>query len=125
MMPALMFVMNAVSVLIIWAGAHLIDRQELMIGDMLAYLQYAMHVIMSFLFITMMFIMIPRAAVSAQRIGGVLKVESSVRDTDDPKTPALRRGIVEFRNVSFAYPMLRKRPLTAYPLQRSRVRPQQ
>ena len=104
MMPALMFVMNAVSVLIIWAGAHLIDRQELMIGDMLAYLQYAMHVIMSFLFITMMFIMIPRAAVSAQRIGGVLKVESSVRDTDDPKTPALRRGIVEFRNVSFAYP---------------------
>ena len=57
MMPALMFVMNGVSILIIWAGAHLVDSQSLMIGDMLAYLQYAMHVIMSFLYITMMFIM--------------------------------------------------------------------
>ena len=80
MMPALMFVMNAVSVLIIWAGAHLIEAQNLMIGDMLAYLQYAMHVIMSFLYITMMFIMIPRAFVSGQRIGAVLDEKASIED---------------------------------------------
>ncbi|MBR1993119.1 MAG: ABC transporter ATP-binding protein, partial [Firmicutes bacterium] len=77
MMPLLMFVMNGVGILIVWAGAHLIEAEKLMVGDMLAYLQYAMHVIMSFLFVTMMFIMIPRAAVSAQRIGAVLDVEST------------------------------------------------
>lgn len=104
MMPALMFVMNAVSILIIWAGAHLIEAQRLMIGDMLAYLQYAMHVIMSFLFITMMFIMIPRAAVSAQRIGQVLEMKPTVLDPDDPQTLASPQGLVVFRNVSFAYP---------------------
>ncbi len=104
MMPSLMFVMNAVSILIIWAGAHLVEAQELMIGDMLAYLQYAMHVIMSFLFITMMFIMIPRAAVSAQRIGEVLKVEPAIEDPDDPVVLDSCKGLVTFSNVSFAYP---------------------
>ena len=57
MMPLLMFVMNGVGILIVWAGAHLIEADKLMVGDMLAYLQYAMHVIMSFLFVTMIFIM--------------------------------------------------------------------
>lgn len=104
MMPSLMFVMNAVSILIIWAGAHLVEAQELMIGDMLAYLQYAMHVIMSFLYITMMFIMIPRAAVSAQRIGKVLDVEPSIEDPQEPEHLNNVKGSVEFRNVSFAYP---------------------
>ena len=104
MMPSLMFVMNGVSILIIWAGAHLIEDGSLMIGDMLAYLQYAMHVIMSFLFITMMFIMIPRAFVSAQRIGAVLDVEPSVNDKEQTVVPADAKGRVEFRNVSFAYP---------------------
>lgn len=104
MMPALMFVMNAVSILIIWAGAHLVEAQDLMIGDMLAYLQYAMHVIMSFLYITMMFIMIPRAAVSAQRIGKVLDVDPAIKDSSDPKKIEKPAGKVEFRNVSFAYP---------------------
>lgn len=104
MMPALMFVMNAVSVLIIWAGSHLVEAQSLMIGDMLAYLQYAMHVIMSFLYITMMFIMIPRAAVSAQRIGQVLDVEPSVRDSAEPVKLEGCRGRVEFKAVSFSYP---------------------
>ena len=75
-----------------------------MIGDMLAYLQYAMHVIMSFLFITMMFIMIPRAFVSAQRIGAVLDVEPTVRDRKQTVTLADAKGRVEFRDVSFAYP---------------------
>lgn len=104
MMPSLMFVMNGVSILIVWAGAHLIDEGNLMIGDMLAYLQYAMHVIMSFLFITMMFIMIPRAFVSAQRIGAVLDVEPSVNDKAETVSCSDAKGIVEFRNVSFAYP---------------------
>lgn len=104
MMPLLMFVMNAVGILIVWAGAHLIEADKLMIGDMLAYLQYAMHVIMSFLFVTMMFIMIPRAAVSAQRIGAVLDVEPSIEDPEKPETLSEAKGLVEFRNVSFAYP---------------------
>lgn len=104
MMPLLMFVMNAVGILIVWAGAHLIEADKLMIGDMLAYLQYAMHVIMSFLFVTMMFIMIPRAAVSAQRIGAVLDVEPSIEDPENPETLREAKGLVEFRNVSFAYP---------------------
>lgn len=104
MMPALMFVMNAVSVLIIWAGAHLIEAQNLMIGDMLAYLQYAMHVIMSFLYITMMFIMIPRAFVSGQRIGAVLDEKASIEDSSQPRHINSPEGLVEFRNVSFAYP---------------------
>ena len=104
MMPALMFVMNAVCILIIWAGAHLIDTQQLLIGDMLAYLQYAMHVIMSFLYITMMFIMIPRAAVSAQRIGSVLDVEPVIEDPQEPVKNDRARGLIQFRNVSFAYP---------------------
>ncbi|NLD19436.1 MAG: ABC transporter ATP-binding protein [Clostridiales bacterium] len=103
MMPALMFVMNAVSILILWAGAHLIEAQNLMIGDMLAYLQYAMHVIMSFLYITMMFIMIPRAAVSAQRIGKVLDIESTIIDKADPTQLKDPKGLVQFNNVCFAY----------------------
>lgn len=106
MMPLLMFVMNGVGILIVWAGAHLIEAEKLMVGDMLAYLQYAMHVIMSFLFVTMIFIMIPRAAVSAQRIGAVLDVEPTITDPAKPAAfgEAEARGLVEFKNVSFAYP---------------------
>jgi len=120
MMPLLMFVMNGVGILIVWAGAHLIEADKLMVGDMLAYLQYAMHVIMSFLFVTMIFIMIPRAAVSAQRIGAVLDVEPTITDPKEPaafgkaenangtqceeKACGMPRGLVEFKNVSFAYP---------------------
>lgn len=120
MMPLLMFVMNGVGILIVWAGAHLIEADKLMVGDMLAYLQYAMHVIMSFLFVTMIFIMIPRSAVSAQRIGAVLDVEPTITDPAEPaafgeaenakgtqceeKACGMPRGLVEFKNVSFAYP---------------------
>lgn len=111
MMPLLMFVMNAVGILIIWVGAHLIEADKLMIGDMLAYLQYAMHVIMSFLFVTMMFIMVPRAAVSARRIGSVLDVEPSITDPKEPKRPGEPEGRVEFVNVSFAYPDAQEKTL--------------
>lgn len=111
MMPSLMFVMNAVGILIIWAGAHLIEADNLMIGDMLAYLQYAMHVIMSFLFVTMMFIMVPRAAVSARRIGSVLAVEPSITDPKEPEELKTPKGRVDFVNVSFAYPDAQEKTL--------------
>ena len=111
MMPMLMFVMNGVSILIVWAGAHLVNEGSLMIGDMLAYLQYAMHVIMSLLFITMMFIMIPRAIVSAKRIGEVLDVEPSIEDPEMPETVEDHRGVVEFDHVSFSYPDAEKEVL--------------
>ena len=111
MMPMLMFVMNGVSILIVWAGAHLVNEGSLMIGDILAYLQYAMHVIMSFLFITMMFIMIPRAIVSAKRIGEVLDVEPSIEDPEMPETVEDHRGVVEFDHVSFSYPDAEKEVL--------------
>ena len=105
MMPTMTFIMSGVGLLIIWAGAHLIEADKLMIGDMLAYLQYAMHVIMSFMFVTMIFIMLPRAAVSMKRIGQVLTTEVSI--SDPPAGKALHCGPeypVEFRNVSFNYP---------------------
>ncbi|MBQ6371209.1 MAG: ABC transporter ATP-binding protein [Firmicutes bacterium] len=124
LMPSLMFVMNAISVLIVWAGAHLIEADKLLIGDMLAYLQYAMHVIMSFLFVTAMFILLPRAIVSAQRISEVLGTELSIRDPDQPLQlpeteesseqagPANARGLVEFRHAGFAYPDAENNALT-------------
>ena len=104
MMPSLTFIMSAVGVLIVWVGAHMVENNTLLIGDMLAYLQYAMHVIMSFLFITMIFIMIPRAAVSAGRIGAVLEVQPSVVTPETPERPEESRGVLEFNNVSFRYP---------------------
>ena len=124
LMPSLMFVMNAISVLIVWAGAHLIEADKLLIGDMLAYLQYAMHVIMSFLFVTAMFILLPRAIVSAQRISEVLGTELSIRDPDQPLQlpeteesseqagPANAGGLVEFRHAGFAYPDAENNALT-------------
>ena len=106
MMPTLTFIMSGVGILIVWAGAHLIDAQQLLIGDMLAYLQYAMHVIMSFMFVTMIFIMLPRAAVSAKRIAEILNTEITVKDPEDAKAelPEMSRDLVEFRDVEFKYP---------------------
>ncbi|MDO4870000.1 MAG: ABC transporter ATP-binding protein [Bacillota bacterium] len=104
MMPTMTLIMSGVGVLIIWVGAHLIDAQQLLIGDMMAYLQYAMHVIMSFMFVTMIFVMIPRAAVSAKRIGEVLDTEISISDPQEAVIPETKAGTVEFRNVAFAYP---------------------
>lgn len=106
MMPTMSFIMSAVGVLIVWVGAHLIDSGSLMIGDMLAYLQYAMHVIMSFMFVTMIFVMVPRAAVSAKRVGEVLDTEFAVKDPEGNVACAETEhncGKVEFRNVTFAY----------------------
>jgi ATP-binding cassette subfamily B protein len=105
MMPVMMLLMNGISVLVIWTGAHQVDAGLLQVGDMMAFLQYAMQVVFSFLMMSMMFIFLPRAAVSGQRIADVLAVKLSILDPVAPKQfdPA-QKGVVEFRNVSFRYP---------------------
>lgn len=113
LMPALMLIMNLSSILIVWAGAKLIETNNLMVGDMMAFMQYAMQILMSFLFITMMFIMIPRAAVSAGRIGSVLSMEGSINDAPDAKEASNVKGTLEFKNVSFSYPDAEERALSS------------
>ncbi len=104
MMPIMMFVMNAVSLLIVWVGGQQIAASAMQVGDMMAFIQYSMQIMMSFLMISMMFIMLPRAGVSAKRIGEVLESESSVKDPQQPKhLPANIRGEVAFHDVSFCY----------------------
>jgi ATP-binding cassette subfamily B protein len=105
MMPLMMIIMNGVSILIIYCGAHGVDQGTMQVGDMMAFIQYAMQIIMSFLMITMMSIMIPRANVAAVRIHEVLSTENSIREPSEPTTPAKEtKGLVEFDHVSFAYP---------------------
>ena len=105
MMPGMMFIMNGIVVLIIWIGAHKIDEGLLQVGDMLAFIQYSMQIIMAFLMISMFSIMLPRANVSANRIMEVLETDFSIKDPEKPKTFSKRiKGLVEFKNVSFRYP---------------------
>ena len=104
MAPVMTLVMNGVMLLIVWVGAKYIEASTMQVGDMMAFMQYAMHVIMSFLFISMMFIMVPRASVSADRINEVLETKSTVLDPEQPvDLPKPAKGVVEFRNVSFRY----------------------
>lgn len=112
MFPSLMFIMNLTSILIIWVGAHMIDTGNLMIGDMLAFMQYGMQIIMSFLLITMSFIMIPRAAVSAGRIGAVLNVKPTIVDKEECTSLVAPKGRIAFNNVSFSYPDAEERTLS-------------
>jgi len=105
MMPTMMFIMNSVTLLIIWIGAKEIENGSIQVGDMMAFMQYTMQIIMSFLMISMISIMLPRASVSALRISEVLNKEITIKDPVHPKE--LRKdvkGILEFRNVSFKYP---------------------
>ena len=106
MMPVMMLIMNGVSLLIIWVGAHQIAEAAMQVGDMMAYIQYAMQIVMSFLFICMMFIMIPRASVSAARVAEVLNTQNEVRDPERPQPfeAGDMAGVVEFRDVSFRFP---------------------
>lgn len=105
MMPVLMLVMNGVSILIIWVGGHNVDQGIMQVGDMLAFIQYSMQIVMSFLMISMISIMIPRASVSANRIMEVIETEPSIKDKEETKklNPE-KKGLVEFKNVSFRYP---------------------
>ena len=105
MMPLMMLIMNAITVLIVYTGAHTIDSGTMQVGDMMAFIQYAMQIIMSFLMITMISIMLPRARVSAQRINEVLDTYVEIENPEVPKRPQEgRRGELEFKDVSFAYP---------------------
>lgn len=104
MFPTMMFIMNGVSVLIVWVGAGKIDTGSLQVGDMMAFLVYAMHIVMSFLFISMVAILLPRAAVAADRIDEVLNSETLILDKAEPLKIPEGAGEVKFNNVSFAYP---------------------
>lgn len=105
MMPAMMLIMNGVSVLIVYTGAHAVDNGSMQVGDMMAFIQYAMQIIMSFLMLTMLSIMLPRASVSANRIAEVLDTESMVNDPENPKKAHTgEKGTVVFERVSFSYP---------------------
>ncbi len=107
MMPVMMLIMNGLTLLIIWVGAHQVAEAAMQVGDMMAYMQYAMQIVMSFLMVSMMFIMIPRALVSADRIAEVMETRPSIQDPESPCAPHssdVPRGTVEFRDVSFRFP---------------------
>jgi ATP-binding cassette subfamily B multidrug efflux pump len=105
MMPVMMTVMNGLMMLIIWVGAHQVADAKMQVGDMLAFMQYAMQIVMAFLMLSIMFILLPRAAVSADRIADVLETKPSIRDPKEPKRFSEPfRATVEFRNVCFRYP---------------------
>ncbi len=113
MMPTMMLIMNGVSVLIIYSGAYAVDNGTMQVGNVMAFIQYAMQIIMSFLMITAMSIMLPRANVAALRINDVLKTKVSVTDPENPVLPAQDvKGTVEFDHVSFAYPEAGENVLT-------------
>jgi ATP-binding cassette subfamily B protein len=105
MMPLMMLIMNGLSMAIIWVGAHQVAEANMQVGDMMAFIQYAMQIVMSFLMLTMLFIFLPRASVSADRVADVLETDPVIRDPEEPKQfPDGAPGRIEFRDVSFRYP---------------------
>ncbi|MEF9991169.1 MAG: ABC transporter ATP-binding protein [Romboutsia sp.] len=105
MMPAMMLIMNLITVLIVWKGAYSIDAGSMQVGDMMAFMQYTMQIIMSFLMISMVSIMLPRAYVSAVRIDEVLTSDIAIKDPEvSIDFQENKKGLVEFKNVSFRYP---------------------
>lgn len=121
MMPIMMFIFNAVTLVIVYYGAKQIDLGNIAIGQMMAFMQYAMHIIMSFLMIAMIAIMIPRASVAAGRIYDVISTQPQILDPEDPVSfSKSKKGLVEFKNVTFKYPgaheaVLENINFTAYP----------
>ena len=105
MMPVMMLLMNGVTVLIVWNGAHAVNDGSMQVGNMMAFMQYAMQIIMAFLMITMMSIMIPRANVAAKRINEVMETQVSIRDSQEVQpVQENRKGQIVFEHVGFAYP---------------------
>jgi ATP-binding cassette subfamily B multidrug efflux pump len=105
MMPVMMLVMNIVMVTIIWVGAHQVANSSIQVGDMMAFMQYAMQILFAFLMLSMMFIILPRASVSGDRIAAVLETEPLIKDPQTPKQfPEPFKGTIEFRDVDFRYP---------------------
>ena len=106
MMPLMMFVMNCITVLIVWAGSHGINDGVMQVGDMMAFISYTMQIVMAFMILTMVSVMLPRAEVACERVEDVLNTQSSIREPENPQLPAADapRGQLEFRDVSFCYP---------------------
>ena len=105
MMPVMMVVMNAISVLIVWTGAHGINDGQMQVGDMMAFIQYTMQIIMGFLMLCMISVMLPRAAVAAERVDEVLTSKTIIKDPEQPKhLPKKTEGVLKFNHVSFKYP---------------------
>ena len=104
MMPGMMMIMNVLSVGIVWVGAHKIDAGTMQVGAMTAFITYSMMIVMSFLMLTMMSIMLPRAAVAADRIDEVIQTESSIHDAKEPEKVTTHNGVVKFSHVNFKYP---------------------
>ena len=121
MMPLMMLVMNCVMLLIMWVGSHAVAASQIQVGDMMAFMQYAMQIMFAFLMLSIVFIILPRAAVSGDRIADVLETEPTIKDPERPRQfPTPFRGTVEFRNVNFRYPgaeedILRNISFTALP----------
>ena len=104
MMPGMMLVMYSVTLLIVWVSAHRIDAGQLQVGAMTAFITYSMQIVISFLMLTMMSIMLPRAGVAAERIDEVLQTKNSISDPDEPEKLEKHQGIVRFDHVNFRYP---------------------
>ena len=104
MMPMMFLIMNLTTVLIVWVGSHKVSEFSMQVGDMMAYIQYGMQIIFAFLMISMMFIMVPRASVSANRISEVLETPLSIKDPEVAKNWVEFNGTVELRNVCFRFP---------------------
>jgi ATP-binding cassette subfamily B protein len=121
MMPLIILIMNLVSILIVWIGAKEIAQSKIQIGDMMAFMQYSMQIFFSFMMMSMMFIIIPRASISAERIHEVLATRESILDPENPGAlPLSTVGVVSFDKVSFRYPgstedVLHRIDFTAYP----------
>lgn len=112
MMPGMMMIMNLLSVGIVWFGAHKIDAGTMQVGAMTAFITYAMQIVMSFLMLTMMSIMLPRAAVAADRIDEVLRTETSINDQEQPLAVTEHQGVIAFSHVNFRYPGAEEDALT-------------
>ena len=104
MMPGMMLIMNVLTISIVWVGAHRIDSGDMQVGAMTAFITYAMMIVMSFLMLTMLSIMLPRAAVAAERIDEVIVTESSIHDADQTEAVTERNGVIRFDHVNFRYP---------------------
>ncbi|BAD41001.1 ABC transporter ATP-binding protein [Symbiobacterium thermophilum] len=104
LMPTLMLIMNLTAIAVVWFGGLRIDAGRMEVGDLMAFIQYVMHIMFSTMMLSMMFIMLPRASASAARINEVLEMRPSVTDPPEPYSPGTVRGEVEFRNVTYRYP---------------------
>ncbi|NLJ73606.1 MAG: ATP-binding cassette domain-containing protein, partial [Firmicutes bacterium] len=104
LMPLMSLLLNLTTITIIWFGSHRIDAGYMQVGDMMAFLQYAIQILMSLVMFSMIFVMLPRASASAERINDVLNTVPAIRDPEQPIIPERNEGVVQFENVTFSYP---------------------